>query len=309
MKLLSVFSIPFLVTAVSSQLLVRPFARNPASSRGSDQSKQQPLQMASDPEGPTTASGVMLSDVMGRDRSINMFASFTRDVPAIAGRLDDAARNSTILAPRNSAIDGLPRKPWEDPADYTALGAAAYDGDGGRERAQRNLARFVEAHVVPASPWAEGDRLRTLLGDREVWWETRDDGKRVVRMPAAVCACIHCVCIYACARDGLQRRLEDAWLTLSCSRFNLTISWWTTSLAGLETASCGSLPVCGTIRRKCTPMYVDIEARRITISTQIIIHFSFRVLLFLFLRAVGSFFGNTHETFILESGISHVQAT
>jgi hypothetical protein len=72
----------------------------------------------------------------------------------------------------------LPRKPWEDPEDYDKLGAEAYEGGDGQERAQRNLRRFVEAHVVPASPWREGERLKTLARG-EVWWESRDGGKVV----------------------------------------------------------------------------------------------------------------------------------
>ncbi|KAK7750076.1 hypothetical protein SLS62_007944 [Diatrype stigma] len=132
--------------------------------------------------------GVLLADVMGRDRSMNAFAGFARDAEAVARRLGDAAARSTVLAPSNAAVDRLPRKPWEDPRDYDALGATAYDGEPGQDRARRNLRRFVEAHVVAASPWLEGEgegesaRARTLLdGDREIWWETRSDGVRVIQ--------------------------------------------------------------------------------------------------------------------------------
>lgn len=130
---------------------------------------------------------VLLSDVMGRDRSINLFASFARDIASISARLDSSEQNSTVLAPLNSAIDNLPRKPWEDAAEYERLGASAYAGGDGRDRAERNMRRFVEAHVLSGgSGWAEGERRRSLLaeegggeGDREVWWEMKG-GKRVV---------------------------------------------------------------------------------------------------------------------------------
>ncbi|KAI0432372.1 hypothetical protein F5Y09DRAFT_301995 [Xylaria sp. FL1042] len=119
--------------------------------------------------------GVLISDVMGRDRSVNIFAGFARDVEVVARRLDDSATNSTVLAPLNSAIDKLPGKPWEDPNEYNALGATAYDGDEGQERARRNIRRFVQAHVVPVSPWKEKKRTRSLLdGDKEIWWEMKD---------------------------------------------------------------------------------------------------------------------------------------
>lgn len=104
------------------------------------------------PSSPAPGS-VVLSDVMGRDRSINIFAGFTRDIESVSRRLDDAAQNTTVLAPLNSAIEKLPRKPWEDPRDYGALGANAYEGDDGSERAQKNLRRFVEAqYVYPPYP-------------------------------------------------------------------------------------------------------------------------------------------------------------
>ncbi|KAI0909203.1 hypothetical protein F4823DRAFT_595622 [Ustulina deusta] len=119
--------------------------------------------------------GVLISDVMGRDRSINVFAGFAREVEVVARRLDDSATNSTVLAPLNSAVDKLPGKPWEDPNDYNVLGATAYDGDEGQERARRNIRRFVQAHIVPSSPWRENERSRSLLdGDKEIWWEMKD---------------------------------------------------------------------------------------------------------------------------------------
>lgn len=132
---------------------------------------------------------VLLSDVMGRDRSINLFASFARDIASISARLDSSQQNSTVLAPLNSAIDNLPRKPWEDAAEYESLGASAYAGGDGRDRAERNMRRFVEAHVLSGgSGWAEGERRRSLLagegggeGDREVWWEMKGE-KRVVSL-------------------------------------------------------------------------------------------------------------------------------
>lgn len=121
---------------------------------------------------------VILSDVMGKDRSINVFASLARDVEAVSLRLDDSAQNSTVLAPLNSAMDKLPRKPWEDPEDYNKLGADAYGGEDGWERAQRNLKRFVEAHVVPINPWPQGEKVKVMGSDgAEVWWEEKDGAK------------------------------------------------------------------------------------------------------------------------------------
>ncbi|KAI1739105.1 FAS1 domain-containing protein [Xylaria scruposa] len=184
MRLLPTYLLHILVASTSAQLLALPnlFAQD------TDTDRQAPLIMdpvgpampptnepSSHPQQPPAQGGVLISDVMGRDRSFNMFASFVRDVESVSRRLDDKSKNSTVLAPLNSAIEKLPGKPWEDPKDYSALGATAYDGDDGQERARRNIRRFVEAHVVPASPWREGEKTRSLLdGDREIWWENKD---------------------------------------------------------------------------------------------------------------------------------------
>ena len=146
---------------------------------------------------PSTGTGDQsISDVIGKERTINIFAGFTRtfaavkctsvqaadrvlgDINSISERLDDQSKQTTVLAPLNSALTKLPRKPWEDPEDYNAMGAEAYKGGEGEDRATRNLRRFVEAHTIPASPWKEGEKVQSLRGET-VWWEMKD-GKKVV---------------------------------------------------------------------------------------------------------------------------------
>lgn len=121
---------------------------------------------------------VIISDVIGRERKINIFAGFTRDIEEISNRLETNGENTTVLAPLNSEMQKLPRKPWEDPKDYETLGEQAYSGSGGEERAHKNLRRFVEAHIVPKSPWKEGEKVSSL-GGGQIWWEERD-GKKFV---------------------------------------------------------------------------------------------------------------------------------
>lgn len=188
MKSIILYSLSLVLAPATSQLLVLPPEDRPAQAHRD----QRPLDNM-DPTGPGGFSlppflggggggsgSVVLSDVVGKERSINLFAGFTRDVESVSRRLDDGKQNSTVLAPLNSAVERLPRKPWEDARDYDALGTEAYEGGDGQERARRNLGRFAEAHVVPVSPWEEGDKVKTLLGDREVWWETKD-GKKVIQ--------------------------------------------------------------------------------------------------------------------------------
>ncbi|QSZ37637.1 hypothetical protein DSL72_008736 [Monilinia vaccinii-corymbosi] len=176
MKMKYTSAIPFLLTTLFATTILGKDTQIVLPGNNLGPAMPPKSEPSSDPVG--GGDTIILSDVLGRDRSINIFAGFTRDIAQISQRLADSAQNTTILAPVNSAIMGLPRKPWEDPGDYEKLGANAYEGEDGEERAHKNLRRFVEAHIVPASPWKEGDKVKTLVGD-EVWWEKKDGAKRL----------------------------------------------------------------------------------------------------------------------------------
>lgn len=125
--------------------------------------------------GGSDTSNLIVSDLLVKTPKINVFASLTRDFHPIASRLNDKSQNTTVIAPLNSAINALPRKPWEDPEDYQRFGEAqAYKGDEGKDRAQRNLQRFVEAHLVPVSPWREGEEVETVGGGKVKWVKEGD---------------------------------------------------------------------------------------------------------------------------------------
>ncbi|KAF1944055.1 hypothetical protein EJ02DRAFT_452674 [Clathrospora elynae] len=142
-------------------------------------SEQSPLRdyiMGSPEEQVST--GVIISDVIGKTQNIAIFSGLTRDIDAVSERLHDAAQNATVLAPDNSVMRSLKRKPWEDAEDYNTLGASAYEGSSGEDRARGNLERFVQRHIVPESPWEEGKKVKTLSGN-EIWWETKDGQKKI----------------------------------------------------------------------------------------------------------------------------------
>jgi hypothetical protein len=141
-------------------------------------SDQTPLRSLIMPPAGEISTGIIISDVIGKTQNIAIFSGLTRDIDDVAGRLDNAAQNATVLAPDNSVMRSLQRKPWEDPEDYNALGANAYEGSSGEDRARKNLERFVQRHVVPESPWEEGTKIKTLAGN-EIWWESKDGQKKV----------------------------------------------------------------------------------------------------------------------------------
>jgi len=130
------------------------------------------------PADETVSTGVIISDVIGKTQTIAIFSGLTRDIDSVSGRLDTASQNATVLAPDNSVMRDLKRKPWEDAEDYNTFGADAYKGQSGEDRAHQNLRRFVEKHIVPESPWEENKKVKTLDGN-EVWWEKKD-GKKMV---------------------------------------------------------------------------------------------------------------------------------
>jgi hypothetical protein len=140
-------------------------------------SEQSPLKIMS-PAEDTVSTGVIISDVIGKTQNIAIFSGLTRDIDSVSDRLDNASQNATVLAPDNGAMRNLKRKPWEDPQDYSTFGSDAYEGDDGEDRAHKNLRRFVEAHIVPQSPWEEGKKIKTLAGN-EIWYETKDGKKKV----------------------------------------------------------------------------------------------------------------------------------
>ncbi|KAK5992466.1 FAS1 domain-containing protein [Cladobotryum mycophilum] len=106
---------------------------------------------------------VSLADILGTQRSVTTFFSFARQTEDITRLLSDPGINST------------------DPRDYATYGEQAYDGSGGKSRADENVRRFVEAHLVGTSPWEEGVKVKAV-GGRQIWWESKKHGDRERRV-------------------------------------------------------------------------------------------------------------------------------
>ena len=188
---LILFTLSLQASTVACQLIVLPNLFRTSNSPGKPTSDKGQLPIMNipnilfppsnnkDKDGSSGGSGELsISDVIGKERVISIFAGFTRDIDSISKRLDTNDHNTTVLAPLNSELQKLPRKPWEDPEDYNELGANAYQGQSGEDRAQRNLRRFVEAHIIPVSPWKEGEKVGSIGGGK-LWWEEKD-GKKMV---------------------------------------------------------------------------------------------------------------------------------
>jgi len=161
-----------LLVGVSSQLVIQQHPLRPVVGQAGQVDSQSPIMAESAPKVSMTYK-VTIGDLLGRVSRIQIFSGFARDVDSVSDRFEDAKKNATVLAPENAAVTKMPHKPWEDTNDYGTFGADAYAGDEGKDRAQTNLKRFVEAHIVPQSPWAEGEKVETLAGSK-IWYERKD---------------------------------------------------------------------------------------------------------------------------------------
>ena len=171
MKCCLLLSLSTLLVSVSSQLVVQQYPNRPGRHSGISQS---PIVAESPPKASMTRR-VTLSDLLGSVSRIQIFSGFARDVDSVSERFEDAKQNATVLAPENAVVTKMPHKPWEDADDYGTFGADAYAGDEGKNRAETNLRRFVEAHIIPQSPWVEGKKTETLSGSK-IWYERKDGG-------------------------------------------------------------------------------------------------------------------------------------
>lgn len=155
--------------------------QNPLMNSGPNQGSSASNPSSNNDNNDPSAITLSISDILPQTRKINIFASLTRDITVVTSRLDSTSpsSNTTLLAPLNSAMQSLPRKPWEDrPGDDSSVRA-----ESNEDKAAGNLERFVMEHVVPVSPWLKGrENAIETLGGQRLWWEEKtkevDDGRK-----------------------------------------------------------------------------------------------------------------------------------
>jgi uncharacterized surface protein with fasciclin (FAS1) repeats len=85
-----------------------------------------------------------------------------------ASRLADESTNSTLLVPCNSALQILPRKPWEDRDEKEGIRRdgkedLVWDQEV-EDQARKNVEDFVAGHLITRYPVEEGKKVDTLRG-------------------------------------------------------------------------------------------------------------------------------------------------
>jgi hypothetical protein len=131
---------------------------------------------------------VLLSDVLTQCSTVRVFYGLLRDVDDVYDRLSDESQQTMVLAPQDSAMVQLQRKPWETLNDFETFGQKPYEGDDGKERADKNLKRFVKEHVLDTGFMSENTAVKNLNGG-SVWYDVENDlDYQMVRLSAMTLA-------------------------------------------------------------------------------------------------------------------------
>lgn len=79
---------------------------------------------------------------------ISIFAGYLRDDVSIAQMMENPAENVIVFAPTDEAIESLPLKPWEFPADINAIESSTNDEETIDKLVNSNILHFVKSHIA-----------------------------------------------------------------------------------------------------------------------------------------------------------------
>lgn len=128
---------------------------------------------------------ILLTDLLTRLKSVQIFHGYIREVDSVYERLSNESKKSIVLAPQDSSLVDLLRKPWESLDDYAEFGVQSYEGKAGKDRADKNLQRYVKEHVVDSGFMTQDSKYENLNGN-PVWYEILKDGNEKYLHPSNV---------------------------------------------------------------------------------------------------------------------------
>lgn len=108
-----------------------------------------------------------LADVLGINKQCTIISDYTMGLRDVMLRLQDANKQTLVLAPLNTAILALPQKPWLDASGSEEKRVNAQRNE---ERAEANIARFVSAHLAESIPAKAGEHVKRMTGG-DMWFE------------------------------------------------------------------------------------------------------------------------------------------
>ncbi|KAK9472947.1 uncharacterized protein V1510DRAFT_415620 [Dipodascopsis tothii] len=117
---------------------------------------------------------LLMTDALGVDREISIFAGLVRQIEDLMLRLQDPEAETVVLAPSNTAMQALSRKPWEDEE-----GAVRQSPTDEERHAMENIRKFVMSHVISSGRLEHpGEHLGCDQGF-EIWYEEESDKRYV----------------------------------------------------------------------------------------------------------------------------------
>ncbi|KAK9375225.1 uncharacterized protein V1513DRAFT_443157 [Lipomyces chichibuensis] len=152
---------------------VKPFLMTDKDSQFEATGRQRVLygEVDNDVASKDTGVQLLMTDALGIDRKISIFASLVRQVEGLMWRLQDRTKDTLVLAPTNEAMQALKRKPWED-EEITEHS----DPIDEERRAMENIARFVLSHVVNDYGFAApGEKKKCGAGVSDLWYDGAGD--------------------------------------------------------------------------------------------------------------------------------------
>ena len=136
---------------------------------------------------PSTSSSPSLTDLLTRSKS-SIFYGYIRESTSISTRLANPLEKTTILAPLNSAILSLARKPHQGPPESVEGHVEGYAGSREDEQDRADyLENWIKRHMIEGKvDFAEGREYETLHDGEKVSFVKGDGVVKYKVMPGDV---------------------------------------------------------------------------------------------------------------------------
>ncbi|BGP14712.1 hypothetical protein JCM10213_002759 [Rhodosporidiobolus nylandii] len=149
-----------------------------------------PLLVMGDDHFVPSSSSPTLADLLTRSKTARMFYGYSRDSAAVSTLLLDSTGSVTVLAPTDSAITALARKPHQGPPPRNADGGEVRASVEDERAAAEYLERWCKAHIVLERVQLEEDgweeREYATMAGTMVRFARSADGKGRTLLPGDV---------------------------------------------------------------------------------------------------------------------------
>lgn len=99
---------------------------------------------------------------------ISIFGSYLRDDITMSRIIEDPLEDVIIFAPSDSAIESLPLKPWQFPADVSDIESGAEDEEAVDKLVSSNIRHFVNSHIATGTSIDKARSMKKCMGSSVV---------------------------------------------------------------------------------------------------------------------------------------------